>query len=709
MQVIRRFAMRPLSGVRLTVIAREANTPYSGMLPGYIAGDYGKDEIHIDLSRLCAFAQARFIHAEASAIDTSTRQVKLFERPSVRYDYLSINTGGEPRVPKDLSRRAIRVKPLSTFLPAWERILAETAGSSGVRLGIIGGGPGTVELAIAISERYGEQFQIEIISASDNLLAKSSKRCQSTIENRLIGRTRTRLNFEVDSNTDNGSEVQVSSVSGDQLAYDYILSVTDVMPSDRFDTGDLAVDEAGFIRVNRFLQSISHAEVFGAGDVVELDNQPRPKSGVYSVRAGPYLAHNLAAAILAKRLRPFRAQQHALALLRTSPNSALAVRKHYLGHGRYWGLLKRVIDKRFMRKFNDPEPMEEDEYQYPPSLQSNAPERMRCGGCGAKLGADLLTQVLRRLDVKIDERNPVNIGDDAAVVDYLTSTIATSCDGFRTMISDPWVFGKITANHAINDLYAMGATPKTALALATVPIMAQDLMEEDLFQMSSGALVVFNDAGVQLVGGHSAEGLELSLAFTVSGVVGNRYLTKSGLEPQEILICTKPLGTGVILAGLAQSLVGSDTRSRAIQIMTQSNAPAADIFLEHGSKACTDVTGFGFLGHLSEMLRASEVTAKLDISKFRFLPGAAEAVDRQIQSSLYVNNVQSLQDWVVEGEMTQSKYVDLLIDPQTSGGLLAGVPADQADDCLAYLIRAGYDQAFICGSVFGPQEQNLIY
>ena len=291
------------------------------------------------------------------------------------------------------------------------------------------------------------------------------------------------------------------------------------------------------------------------------------------------------------------------------------------------------------------------------------------------------------------------IGDDAAVVQVVAGNVALSCDGFRAMIDDPYRFGRICAHHALNDLFAMDARPAFALALANVPVMAAELMAEDLFQMLAGALAVFRDHGVDLVGGHSAEAAELGLAFTVGGAVKGEPLVKDGLTPGEKLILTKPIGSGVLLAGAMQGRVGAADLLAAIANMDHSNAEAARILRCYGAKGCTDVTGFGLAGHLSEMTRASGVGARLQVDRVPKLAGALEQFDAGIASSLQRNNEQALDDFVLRKALPSEPAVRLLADPQTAGGLLAGVPAANAAACVQALRRAGYGVAVAIGDV----------
>jgi selenide,water dikinase len=274
-------------------------------------------------------------------------------------------------------------------------------------------------------------------------------------------------------------------------------------------------------------------------------------------------------------------------------------------------------------------------------------------------------------------------------------------DFFRAMVDDPFLFGRIAANHALGDIYAMGGAPESALAIATLPPARPAIVEHDLFHMLRGGLDVLEAAGAVLVGGHSAEGSELALGFAVTGRPRpGKLLRKGGLRPGDRLILTKPLGTGVLLAAGARGLASSRIVENAIATMVQSAAPAACCLLAHRATACTDVTGFGLLGHLLEMLRASGLDAVLDPQAIPALDGALSMFGRGIASSLHADNIAALAALGADEANRTDPIAALLIDPQTAGGLLAGIPADLAEACLGELRELGYRAALI-GRVAG--------
>jgi selenide,water dikinase len=301
--------------------------------------------------------------------------------------------------------------------------------------------------------------------------------------------------------------------------------------------------------------------------------------------------------------------------------------------------LKDRIDRRFMARYHDLPDMAAPEHAVSPDLTaelaSDLPDDlMRCGGCGAKLAADPLRRVLARLPDQAADHVSLGIGDDAAQVSHGAGSTLLSVDGFRAMIDDPYLLGRICAHHSLNDLFAMGATPTAALALVTLPLMAEHMMEEDLFQLLSGAVDVLNAHGAPLVGGHSAEGAELSIALTVTGAPAEVTLTKAGGQVGDVLLLTKPLGTGVILAGAMRGIHVSGSVPNCLSSMNTSNGMSLSILQRHGVRALTDVTGFGLIGHLGEMLRASQCGVELRLAEIPILTGGLQLARQGVRSSI---------------------------------------------------------------------------
>ncbi|HCW89222.1 MAG TPA: selenide, water dikinase SelD, partial [Marinobacter sp.] len=349
--------------------------------------------------------------------------------------------------------------------------------------------------------------------------------------------------------------------------------------------------------------------------------------------------------------KPFRPQTRWLALISTGDQFAVASRGKHCFSGAWVWCWKDRIDRRFMEKFTDLPPMEETARLPDTSAAQNAEEAsqaisavaMRCGGCGAKVGSTVLSRALGNLNPI--ERDDIIVGlhapDDAAVLRVPPGkAVVHTVDFFRAFIDDPYIFGKVAANHSLGDAFAMGAEAQSATAVATVPYGIESKVEDVVFQMMSGAVEVLNEAGCALVGGHTGEGRELALGFAVNGLIDpDKVMSKGGLRAGDALILTKPIGTGTLFAAHARLAAKGRWIDSALASMIQSNQTAARCLLEFGSRACTDVTGFGLLGHLVEMTRPSGVDAQLSLSAIPVLPGAEQTAAAGILSSLQPANI----------------------------------------------------------------------
>ena len=716
--VLRMFGMKPMPGVRLTLITRDIHTPYSGMLPGYVAGHYDFDDVHIDLGPLARFAGARLYHGEVEGIDPGERLVHVPGRPPVHYDLLSINTGSRPRtidVPGALEH-ALPVKPIDQWLRDWQALQARVSDSrSDFRILVVGGGAGGVELALSTQHRLTGLLRerSDDLSRLHYALLTEGPEILPT-HNAGVRRRFVRVLGERGIAVHPYSKVIAVEPDGVQIAggafrpADAVLWVTYAAAPEWPGKSGLAVDQEGFIVVDRDLRSVSHPEVFAAGDVAAMPD-PRPKSGVFAVRQGPVLGENLRRAVAGRQLRAYRPQRSFLGLISTGDAYAVASRGDWSREGRLLWKWKDWIDRRFMQRFNDlPEMAPEPGPDLGGIADSEAIRElstlaMRCGGCGAKVGGTVLSRVINRLPAQ--RRSDILIGldspDDAAVFEVPPGKVMVqSVDYFRAFIDDPYTFGRIAANHALGDIFAMGAEAQSALAIATVPYGRERIVEQTLSEVMTGALDTLAPTGAVLAGGHSSEGAELAFGLTVNGLIAkDALLRKGGMRPGDALILTKPIGTGTLFAADMRGKAKGRWVDGAIQSMLVSNQDGAACLYQHGATACTDVTGFGLLGHLVEMTRASEVDVRLELAAVPLLDGADETVAAGILSSLQPQNVRlrrAVRD--PEALSAHARY-PLLFDPQTAGGLLASVPADKASACLEALHRLGHAQAAIVGRV----------
>ncbi len=728
--VLRRFGMHPVPGVRLTVICRDTHTPYSGMLPGYIAGHYSYDEVHIDLSRLAQFAGARFFRDEAIGLDRNAAKVLCRGRPPVPYDRLSINIGSTPRVDEvpGTAEHAVAVKPIHRFNARWLSLLRRVQSHLGpTQIAVVGAGAGGVELTLAMQHRLRHELRslsrdpdeltFHLFTDTADILPTHNAFVRSSFERLLLARG---VVLHRNAEVNQVSPGSLRTVTGDTVEADEIVWVTRAGGTPWLRDTGLDLDADGFIRVTDTLQTVTDPHIFAAGDIATMVNHPREKAGVFAVRQGPPLAENLRRSVEGTTLKPYRPQRTWLALISTGDRYAVASRGAIGFRGAWVWRWKDWIDRRFMAKFDALPAMDAQTKSEPSSVQVNAEEAlqalsavaMRCGGCGAKVGATVLSRALGALH-PID-RDDVLIGlhapDDAAVVRVPPGkAMVHTVDFFRAFIDDPYVFGKVAANHALGDIFAMGAEAQSATAIATVPSGLEAKVEDTVFQMMSGALEVLNAADCALVGGHTGEGRELALGFAINGLVDedlHAVMRKGGMRPGDVLILTKPIGTGTLFAAHARLEARGRWIDAALLSMTQSNRLGAQCLREHGATACTDLTGFGLLGHLVEMTRPSAVDAEIDLPALPILDGAEETSAAGILSSLQPANVRlrrALRNQ--QAAVTHARY-PLLFDPQTAGGLLASVPADRAEPCLQALRLLGYTHAIAIGRIL-PQGDAL--
>jgi selenide,water dikinase len=719
--VLKRLGMDPMPGVRVTVIAKDVDTPYSGMLPGLIAGHYQFDDVHIDLGRLAMFAGARLYHDEVVGLDLAHRRVLCRHRPPVSYDAVSIDIGVTPiqRV-EGAADHAVPIKPITTLVSRWERLRERVRQQvGGLRIGVVGAGAAGIELTLAIQHALKAPSaaapvredvpDFHLFSSTETVLPTHGGLARAKFRRVLHERgVQVHLGCRVVAVYSDGIETD----DGVRHPLDEIIWATEAGAQPWPRAAGLEVDDRGFITVDDTLRSTSHPDVFAAGDIAAMVNHPRDKAGVFAVRQGPPLEANLRRALHGQPLEPFRPQRTFLSLISTGDRYAIASRGRWAVEGRWVWQWKDWIDRRFMSTFSDLPDMDASKNALPPDLsQLAAPDTvealsssaMRCGGCGSKVGATVLERVLSRL--KPVGREDVVVGlesaDDAAVEQVPPGMVAVrTVDAFRAIVDDPYMFGRITAHHCLGDIYAMGASPGTALAIATVPVAPEEKMEQLLEELLTGAVEVLNEAGAALVGGHTKEGLEMELGLALSGIADlSRLLRKSGMRPGDRLILTKPIGTGTLFAAHMRLRAKGRWIDEAIRSMTLSSLEASACVRRHGATACTDVTGFGVVGHLLEMTRASRVDATLSLSSIPLLTGAADTARAGFLSSLQPQNIRLRRAVANHDAVREASPYPLLFDPQTAGGLLASVPAAHAASCLTELHALGYPDAAEVGAV----------
>src|SRR4051812_16888870 len=387
--VLKRFGMRPAPGVRVTLVTRDLETPYSGMLPGYVAGLYSFAECHIDLVRLARFAGARLIHDEAVGLDRAARHVLCRDHPAIRYDVVSLDIGSVPRrddVP-GAAEHAVAVKPIDRFGRRWEALLARAAATRNLRLAVVGGGAGGIELALTAQHRLAGLLdaapEVTLVTR-EGLLPSHNRRVRDRLARLLEQRG---IRVLTDTPVKSVEPGRLIAADGGAVAFDEALWVTEASGAPWLADTGLPLDERGFLLVDETLRSPGDGAVFAAGDVATMPAHRREKAGVYAVRAGPPLADNLRRALAGGTLRRAVPQKRALALIGTGDGRAVASRGPLTAYGSGLWHLKDWIDRRWMRNYTELSFMAE----------TGGEGAMRCGGCAAKVPAAVLARAIARL------------------------------------------------------------------------------------------------------------------------------------------------------------------------------------------------------------------------------------------------------------------------------------------------------------------------
>lgn len=699
-EVMKRFGMRPEPGVRLTLVAKDSLTPYSGMVPGYLRGVYSHDDCHIDLGRLARWSGTVLIRAAATGLDPVAQEVLFRDRPPLAYDLVSLDIGSAPpasAIP-GAAAHALPIKPLDRFFDRLAELDATL--TAGARLVVVGAGAGGVETALGLKRRFarkGVSISMTLVGDEPEILPGHAPAVAERMRQALadanvaleLGRTVAAIDAD-----------GVDLADGGRIDADLAILVNGAAAAEWPKATGLATDEAGFIKTNRFLQSPSHPEVFATGDCAAFQPVKLPKSGVYAVRQGPPLARNLRRAALGEPLEPWRPQPVTLSLMSTGDGGAVVSYGRFSADGRWAWRWKDRIDRRWMEKYQKLEPMR---LEPPSDAELAAPPIMRCGGCGAKVASPVLRRALDRVGLGDAA------GDDAALIrTRLGAQLVQTVDQFKSFIDDPYLFGEIATLHALSDLYAMGAEPASALATAILPHAGDAATERDLTQLLAGVQKALADAGAELLGGHTGEGAELSLGLSLNGYVRpGAALAKGAAEAGDQLILTKPLGVGALMAADMRFEARTEHVESAIACMRQPAAAAARILRANGARALTDVTGFGLAGHLIEMADGAGLAVDLEIARLPALPGAIETIAAGIESTMAPANAAFAERIAFAGDVMDPSR-RLLFDPQTSGGLLAALPAGNLARALADLRRAGYDSADVGAFVAAGDRSTTI-
>eukprot|EP00612_Vaucheria_litorea_P002902 CAMPEP_0171460824 /NCGR_PEP_ID=MMETSP0945-20130129/5542_1 /TAXON_ID=109269 /ORGANISM="Vaucheria litorea, Strain CCMP2940" /LENGTH=817 /DNA_ID=CAMNT_0011987097 /DNA_START=123 /DNA_END=2576 /DNA_ORIENTATION=+ len=776
--VLKDIGANPIPGVQVTLIARDIQTPYSGMLPGHVAGHYTREQVHIDLNRLARYAGVRLIHASAIGLNRIERLIYCDDgRPPLKYDLCSIDVGCTPQFVPGRSPESLvhvtPVKPINGFSARWQLILErvradQPRGSS--RIVVVGGGAGGVELALSMQHRLKKELKeagynengvsVALISRGPVPMEAHGKQAQRTftklLKNRQIELYLGSPAIEVIENEcERGGTILLEN--GGVIHFDEVFWCTTSGAAPWFKTTGLDLGPDGFIQVSPTLQSTNDPAVFASGDCADMVASPRPKAGVFAVRQGPPLAHNIRAFLDEKRFMRYMPQKNFMCIIGVGGEDAVVVYGGHVSSGAWAWKWKRKIDEQWIQQyqkipFNDSNAASDDfskllSYSYVEvsgaSLANLKGLSAKQGPYGSKIGPELLNRVLHGAHSAaiINDSSGTSIGSYRGAMPILlrqdessgltVKSKTYSVDLFRSYVTDPYKFGRIVANHALTDVYVQGLLPETALIFAILPRSGESQAENTLMQLVSGALRMFKEADCDLVGGHTSEGPELALGFYVNtSAPPEKPISTPCMSVGDRLIVTKAIGTGILLAANLRARAKGRWMDSAIISMLESNASATVLFRHYKATSINSISVEGLAGNILSMIRSSNekeeidndsrVRAQLQLDDIPQLDGALSLAIQGILSSRHSFNQRAYAPAVTPSSSFQlmidatkrvrklensnardlvMAHYNMLFDPQTAGGLIASVPEEHADDCLLALRGKGYHLSSIVGEV----------
>ncbi len=705
MHIVRMWKMAPIPDARLTLISPFSRATYSGMLPGTLAGLYEPDEMAIDLYRFATPVGIRVIIDEVTGLDPDRRRVFFKSRPPIRFDVASVGVGSVPAGADNWATSAafLPIKPMATFrdrLNARLAQLKESNPQSGIQeslqVAVVGGGAAGVEVTLCLEARLRTQglaAQVTLIDSGDRVLRGYLPGTIQKVTEHFGHRA---IAIKSSVRVEDVKDGSLTLSDGTLIDADIVVWATGATPPALIENIPLTKGDDGFLAVRNTLQTTDDKPVFAVGDSATLVDSPVRKSGVYAVREGPFLWDNLQRFLNGQPLKPYTPQSGFLSLLADGEGGSFLDYKGVSAHGRWAWRLKDHIDRKFMRMYQQYESM--DDMPAPAARSTVDPASrpvMRCRGCGGKAGAGVLRAALERIGEEHPERqhNAVKHPEDAAMLDPKSPAEMITIDFFQGFMDDPWLVGRVAALNSLSDIWATGGQPTQALAMVQLQEGEPRQQTELLYQVLSGCLFEFDKCGVELLGGHTTEASELTVGFTVMGTLdGKPALLKSDAKPGDVLIITKALGTGTLLAGIPQARTRGEWVDSLLTSMLKSNEAASIVARQVETNAVTDVTGFGLAGHLLEILDASNLDAELRLQDLPLLPGAKQLLEDGLESTLApANRETAIRTKCSDARLEGSPEYAALFDPQTSGGLLLSVTPEKEQQLHDQLKQAGVD------------------
>ena len=659
-QVLKKLCRNNIKGLHTILISENFEATYSGMTPGFIHEDFSKEEISIDLQRLCFNAGATFIRDKVIKLDTNHRELQLQNLPPVNYDLLSINTGSISNTKKiniENSSKCFFVKPISSLVKNLSKI-DQIVKNKKNKIVIVGGGVASYELAFSLKRRYEIPLEITILGKKilneKNLNKKTKNSLKKIAENLSIR--------EYAGEVISISEKYLTLNNGDKIDCDISLVSTGASIETWLLESNLIKDEKGFIKVNNNLLSINEKNVFVTGDACNIENKPKPKSGVMAVRHGEILKENIFFKLTGKSLIKFKPQKNWLYLIGTYKNYALLNYFFLSFHSRWCWKLKVWIDKNFIKKFKFTNiQMTKRNFE----LENFENTKMYCQGCGSKVSKNTLINYIKKTTENTYLR-------DSSIVNNKSLKILQTIDHIKLFSSlNPFDFGKISFLHSQNDILAAGGEVKSLSVSLSVPFSENFVEKFYLEYFMEGIKFEAEKNDCVISSGHSYQSQEPGITLTLNGEIESN-VSKNSAKEGDLIYLSKPLGTGYLIAAYfnnSEILSGSDFK-KILDNLKKSNFFAVNSAIESGSQTMTDISGFGLSSHLIDICLSSNLSSELTLSHEILINSNIELL-KMFQSTGFRNNHISSREYINISENHPLK--NILFDPQTNGPMLIAI------------------------------------
>ena len=682
--LMRKWFMYPklMPEIPITIISRDTHLVYSATFPSVISKSISLNNSLIDIRSLARKARVSFIKNEVTNIDYHLKKIFLKNRPSIGYSKLVLNYGSQTKISgefEDLVNKKIAF-PIKPFFKAYELIKKEDKYDSETEKSfvIVGSGLAAIEVAFALRKRWKKR-SLKIL-------------CQRNKVDNKIFKTFYRSNIEV--------------VGTLPIDYGKILLCTGNSSPLWVKKYNSELDSKGRFLTNQKLMLKNFLGTFATGDCAVIEDSLRPSSGIFAVKALNTLATNIQKDIKGESLKRWSPQKFGLQIVNSYPIKVPKAFAFYgdivIGPSFLIWYLKNKIDEGFIRKFR--------------VLDSNMHQKVKedgmedCRGCAAKIPQSILNKSLISAQLENSATSPK---DSVEIYKNNQDTILQSVDGFPALISDPWLNAKITVLHACSDLWACGVKLSSVQALISLPKVGKDFQSYLFTHCLKGIKTTVEEQGGELIGGHTFESrslvdkpysLGIDISLTVQGVLKNgaKPWFKSGMQKGDIILMSRPLGVGVFFAAQMQNINLKEISEEIMMNLVTSQQPLIekiyllqDKFGETFINAATDITGYGFIGHLKEMIDSSNLLRKdnnlepisvlLDLLAFKAYPGVFDLIHKGIKSSLFESNKEIFDQILSEKKSDRiikfsknnkvnsdsfKEKISLLLDPQTCGPLL---------------------------------------